>query len=70
MLGEYSNFPFRGSGEGIGAMVRDEVESNRDKELQLEIVAAVLQGTASRSWCDILTFSVHPIRLDFVSLRG
>ena len=44
MLGEYSNFPFRGSGEGIGAMVRDELEKNRDKELQLEIVAAVLQG--------------------------
>lgn len=44
MLGEYSNFPFRAGGEGIGAMIRDEVESNRDKELQLEIVAAVLQG--------------------------
>lgn len=44
MLGEYSNFPFRGGGEGIGAMVRDELEKNRDKELQLEIVAAVLQG--------------------------
>ena len=44
MLGEYSSFPFRGSGEGIGAMVRDELEKNRDKELQLEIVSAVLQG--------------------------
>ena len=44
MLGEYSNFPFRAGGEGIGAMIRDEVEKNRDKELQLEIVAAVLQG--------------------------
>ena len=44
LLGEYSQFPFRVGGEGIGTMVRDEVERNRDKELQLEIVAAVLQG--------------------------
>ena len=44
LLGEYSQFPFRVAGEGIGAMVREEVENNRDKELQLEIVAAVLQG--------------------------
>jgi len=43
MLGEYSSFPFRAGGEGVGAMIRDEVEKNRDKELQLEIVAAVLQ---------------------------
>lgn len=45
LLGEYSAFPFRAGGEGLGAMVRDEVEKNRDKELQMEIVAAVLQGT-------------------------
>jgi Golgi phosphoprotein 3 len=45
MLGEYSSFPFRAGGEGIGNMIRDEVDNNRDKELQLEIVAAVLQGT-------------------------
>jgi golgi phosphoprotein 3 len=44
LLGEYSSFPFRTSGEGIGIMVHDELEANRDKELQLEIVAAVLQG--------------------------
>jgi golgi phosphoprotein 3 len=44
LLGEYSSFPFRASGEGVGAMIREEIESNRDKELQLEIVAAVLQG--------------------------
>jgi golgi phosphoprotein 3 len=49
LLGEYSNFPFRASGEGISSMVRDELEANRDKELQLEIVAAVLQGMMSRS---------------------
>lgn len=46
MLGEYSIFPFRGGGEGIGAMMRDEFEKYRDKELQLEVVAAVLQGTS------------------------
>lgn len=44
LLGEYSCFPFRVGGEGVGGMVREELESNRDKELQLEIVAAVLQG--------------------------
>jgi len=47
LLGEYSNFPFRAGGEGIGTIIREEVEKNRDKELQLEIVAAVLQGVPS-----------------------
>jgi golgi phosphoprotein 3 len=44
LLGEYSTFPWRGGGEGIGSMMRDEIEKYRDKELQLEVVAAVLQG--------------------------
>jgi golgi phosphoprotein 3 len=65
MLGEYSNFPFRPGGEGIAAMIRDEVESNRDKELQLELVAAVLQGIKPLK--AVADDSVYATRLDFVS---
>jgi len=49
LLGEYSTFPWRAGGEGIGSMMRDDLEKYRDKELQLEVVAAVLQGTLTRA---------------------
>ena len=49
----------------MGAMVRDELENNRDKELQLEIVAAVLQGIKPLKV--VANDSVHSTRLDFVS---
>ena len=65
MLGDYSNFPFRPGGEGIGAMIRDEVENNRDKELQLEIVAAVLQGT-TQYFCFTLLMTTVFTRLDSI----
>jgi golgi phosphoprotein 3 len=64
MLGEYSSFPFRAGGEGIGAMIRDEVEKNRDKELQLEIVAAVLQGIVPFV---LANDSVYTFRFDLIS---
>jgi golgi phosphoprotein 3 len=78
LLGEYSCFPFRFGGEGVGVMVRDELESNRDKELQLEIVAAVLQGINTPLQIFLVLFyiswfaqfadgcSVYAIRFDFV----
>lgn len=49
LLAEYSQFPFvkrQAGGQGIGAnlsqAVADEVEKNKDRELQLEVVAACL----------------------------
>ncbi|KIW11575.1 hypothetical protein PV08_10876 [Exophiala spinifera] len=49
LLAEYSQWPFakrtggsQGIGANIGQVVGDEVEKNKDKELQLEVVAACL----------------------------
>ncbi|OAG37150.1 hypothetical protein AYO21_08685 [Fonsecaea monophora] len=52
LLAEYSQWPFakrtggqQGIGANIGQVIADEVEKNKDKELQLEA-----QSTASRTW--------------------
>jgi golgi phosphoprotein 3 len=65
LLGEYSSFPFRGGGEGVGGMLREELETSKDKELQLEVVAAVLQGMHLWRGADD---SVYQARFDFVML--
>jgi len=62
MLGEYSTFPWRAGGDGIGGMLRDELERYRDKELQLEVVAAVLQGIPLYSFQANIVFT----RLDSI----
>jgi Golgi phosphoprotein 3 len=58
LLAEYSQWPFAkraGGGQGIGAnigqVISDEVEKNKDKELQLEVCAL----------CSVMDYRVNEI---------
>lgn len=56
LLAGFSQWPFQmppssGVGQNLATAIHEEVEANREKELQLEVVAAVLQGESCLTIC-------------------